>query len=509
LFLAGAFVNCGEGVPREFLPTDHWAYEDLESLWTEGQLESLNLAVKPWSRIEIATALAGALADSEGDRDDPRLQRLLREFATELSWLNVESGFREPSPLVQVEEPNARFRCHAGGEFLLAGAPPDKAQLQAGSGIFVRAKAYIEPGLYVGTEVRAHRTGVTSDRNIGDSLIKSEDLFLDTREAYFSLSSSYIDVTTGFTETRWGPGRSGTLLLSDAAPPYATLRLHRAIAGRLFFDALTGILVQGDERQLAAHRLTWRISRTLWLGVAEAARYDARSPELLYVINLIPYTVVERVGSKYREKVPDTNPRNNVMWSADVVWRPAPGTRLYAEYLLDDLATETADMPHRMAFQAGIGRNLRAGRVPLEISAEFTKIFRFVYSTYYGRDFVYGNRPLGFAEGPDTELYALSLTADLQRDWRATIGLAWLRRGEGTIGEAWQPGTDYDAWDGAKLSGEVSGSLRGFVTARWTPLANCFASLTTGFIARTEDGPRRVCADKACGELAVSASYYR
>jgi hypothetical protein len=502
-------VNRAAAHPNEFLPTDHWAYEDLESLWTEGQLESLNLSVKPWSRIEIATALAEALAQSDEAQRDPRLERLLREFATELSWLNVESGFRKPPPLVEVEEPNARFRCHAGGEFLFAGAPADKAQFKTGSGVFVRAKAYIEPGLYVGTEVRANRTGVTSDRNIGDSLIKNEDLFLDTREAYFSLSSSYIDVTAGFTETRWGPGRSGTLLLSDAAPPYATVRFRRAIAGKLFFDALTGILVQSDERQLAAHRLTWRISRTLWLGVAEAARYDARSPELLYVINLIPYTVVERIGSKYRAETPATNPRNNVMWSADVVWRPARNTRLYAEYLLDDLATETADMPHRMAFQAGIARNLRAGHVPLEIAAEFTKVFQFVYATYYGRDFVYGDRPLGFAEGPDTELYALSLTADVQRDWRATIGMEWLRQGEGTIGEAWQQGTSYAAWDAAKLSGEVSGSLRGFVTARWTPVANCYASLTGGFITRTEDGPRRVCEEKTCGEVAVALSAMR
>lgn len=123
LFLAGAFVNCGEGHPHEFLPTDHWAYEDLESLWTEGRLETLNLAVKPWSRIEIATALAADLAKTEDARRDPRFERLLREFATELSWLNAESGHSEPAPVAEIKKPNPQFRGQVVGDYLIAGTP--------------------------------------------------------------------------------------------------------------------------------------------------------------------------------------------------------------------------------------------------------------------------------------------------------------------------------------------------------------------------------------------------
>jgi hypothetical protein len=110
-------------VPREFLPTDHWAYVDLESLWTEGRLESLNLSVKPWSRIEIATALAGALAKTEDARRDPRFERLLREFATESFWRDVESEFSEPTPVAEIKKPNAQFRGQVVGDYLIAGTP--------------------------------------------------------------------------------------------------------------------------------------------------------------------------------------------------------------------------------------------------------------------------------------------------------------------------------------------------------------------------------------------------
>src|SRR5262245_44013042 len=68
--------------PVEYLPTTHWAYEDLSTLVGRGVIGSLNLASRPWSRVEIARALAAA--DAPGD---PLLARLEREFAKELVWI--------------------------------------------------------------------------------------------------------------------------------------------------------------------------------------------------------------------------------------------------------------------------------------------------------------------------------------------------------------------------------------------------------------------------------------
>ena len=66
-----------------------------------------------------------------------------------------------------------------------------------------------------------------------------------------------------------------------------------------------------------------------------------------------------------------------------------------AELLLDDLATETADMPHRMAWQAGAAIGFRAGRWPAELTLEHTKVFRFTYSVSYDRNYIFSGRPLG------------------------------------------------------------------------------------------------------------------
>ena len=47
------------------------------------------------------------------------------------------------------------------------------------------------------------------------------------------------------------------------------------------------------------------------------------------------------------------NARNNVELSFDASWRPADGTRLYAEMLLDDVHARTADVPNKYGWQVG------------------------------------------------------------------------------------------------------------------------------------------------------------
>jgi hypothetical protein len=452
--------------PVEYLPPSHWAYDDLTALWNRGLVDSLNVATRPWSRVEIARALARVAG---GDRGDPVFLRLERQFARELAAIGAEAPAETP-PLLSLRDGDSEARLVVGADGRAAGTPPGDARFAPGSGVFLRGRAWLAPGGFVLAEVRAQRTGL--DRGIGDSLVKNRDFYLDTGEAYVTVSPAGFEMLFGLAETRWGPGRTGTLLLSDAADPFAVLRLRRKFAGRLELSLFHGTLVQSDNRHVAMHRLSLRVSPALTLGFAEAARYDARSPELLYLLNLVPYTLVERFSQKHAELPPEISQRNNVMMAADVTWRFRRDASLWAEFLLDDLATETADMPHRMAWQAGAALSFRLGRWPAEAMLEHTKVFRFTYAVSYDRDYIFSGRPLGYADGPDAERYALRLRADPAEAWTVALDAGLLRRGEGFLGEFWDAGNPLEPWSGASLTGTVESAARVTPSAAWTPRDN-------------------------------------
>ena len=466
LAAAAAPLSPAAADPVEYLPASHWAYDDLLALWNRGVLDSLNVAGRPWSRIEIARALDRVAAE---ERDDPVFVRLERQFAYELGWLRPD-GPTETAPLFTVPDGNSELRLSVGADGSASGAPPGDAQFVPGSGAFIRGRAYLRPHGFVIAEVRAQRTG--SDRSIGDSIIKNEDFYLDTGEAYVTVAPRGFEMLFGLTDTRWGPGRTGTLLLSDAPDPFAVLRLRKKFADRLELSTFHGTLVQSDKRHVAMHRLSLRITPSLTIGVAEAARYDADAPELLYLLNLLPYTMLERFSQKYRERNPDIDQRNNVMLAGDLIWRFRRGASLWTEFLLDDVATETADMPHRMAWQLGAAFAFRAGPYPAEAVVEHTKVFRFTYATFYDRNYIFAGKPLGYVDGPDTERWTVRLRTDPAPAWTIGVDADLLRRGEGFLGEFWDNATPLDPWSGATLTGTVETVIRVVPSAAWTPRDN-------------------------------------
>jgi hypothetical protein len=463
---ASALAPCAaRAQPIEYLPTTHWAYEDLSALAGRGVVDSLNLASRPWSRVEIARALDRA--DGAGD---PLLARLEREFAKELVWIGRQRGPRETPPLLSLRDEDSEARLTVGVDGGARGAPPEKMRIDVGSGLRMRAQAYLGKDLYLGAEVRAQRTG--ADHPIGDSLVKGQDFYLDAGETYVTFAPRGLELLFGLTRMRWGAGTLGTLLLSDAADPYPTFGFRKRFAGALEFRALHGTLVQSDRRHVAMHRLTWFATETLSIGIAEGARYDAEAPELLYLLNLVPYTLVERFSLKNAEKQPEVDQRNNVMMAADVVWRIGSGARVYGEFLLDDLATETADMPHRMAWQLGAAVYPKVRNAPVELLFEYSKVFRFTYSVFYDRNYIFSGRPLGFVDGPDVERYAVRLKADPAAAWSFALDAELLRGGEGYLGEFWDPSIPLDPWSGLDLSGVVESTVRLMPSLTWIPRDN-------------------------------------
>jgi hypothetical protein len=404
---------------------------------------------------------------------------MLREFAYELAWFTETAPYHETPPFVMLEGASSTVRVLPGIGMLASGDGIAGLGFEPGSGGVVEFEVFMDPDLYATAEVLAHR--VEPDRLVEDTLIKNVNLLLDTDEAYLSLSSRYLDLVLGLTEARWGPGCSGTLLLSDAAPSYGVLRVETTLAGRLELNAISAALSQPDNRYLAAHRATLYITPSLSLGVAEAVRYDSASPGLLYVVNLIPYTLVHKIQTTDGDGEPGVPIRNNVMWACDVSWRIAPGWRLHAEYLLDDWATETASMPNRMAAQLGIQHVRTLGRWPVSAVLEFTKVLRYTYATFYDRDFVHAREPLGYEAGPDAERLYARLRLDTSVDWSWSLHLDAQRRGQGFLGEFWSPDSPQAPWSTFDLEGPVERRVMTSLGIEWIPSDTIRAGSAIGY----------------------------
>ncbi len=489
--LAGlmCFASSATAAPLKYLPPDHPAYADLENLWTRGVLDSLNLSVRPWSRFEIASSLARARRQSRPGSADLVLRRMFREFALEMEWLDEDAPYRETPPRLTLEEPGTSLRVLTGVSLSASGEGIDDLGFDPGSMGFVECEVFAEPGFYATAELLARR--MEPGRLVQDTLVKNANLLLHSEEGYFSIASRHFDVLLGYTKTRWGPGRSGTLMLSDAAPPYGVLRAERTIAGKLELNALSGVLSQPDGHYMAAHRATLRLTPNLSFGVSETVRYDSEAPGYLYAVNLIPYTIVHKIQAMDGENGGSIIIRNNVMMGADVNWRIRPGWRVYSELLVDDLASETATMPNRLAGQIGVHHaRLMAGQ-PASLLFEFTKVLRYTYATFYDRDFILDDRPLGYAGGPDTERLCGAVSVDTGVDWSWSALLDIRRQGRGFLGESWSTDNEQKPWSTVDLAGPVQRITRGVIGVDWIPKDTVRAHLGLGWEWTRNDGNAR------------------
>ena len=185
--------------------------------------------------------------------------------------------------------------------------------------------------------------------------------------------------------------------------------------------------------QLAAHRLEWQPHGDLRLGLTEAARYHASGWSPLYLVGVIPYTLVQRL--QVQDEPDSTNAlRNNVLFGVDAAWRVAPGTRLYGELAVDDLHAKTCENPDKIAWQIGWDGAGMIGPQRLTWGAELTRVWRYVYTSYYGRSATRRRaRRSDFRPGPTAGAFAFTSTGIPRVAWQWSARAASTDQGEGTL----------------------------------------------------------------------------
>jgi len=477
-------------------PLSSWADldADIERLVARGELPLEALTVRPLDRGELAAWLAASAPTSASSSSRRSIEAYLREETSRLRPpppAGFASAYQEPArrPGVMIHERDGERELLAGlyahlRPVLTGGEHGDwtdstRAGLRAV--VLLGPQAVFSGGLFAAE--------VPKGRSFADPLVAGTDLILHEEQMTISARALGLRLRLGRDRHRWGPGYTGTLLLSDAGQPFNFGEYQVRLGARLRFIALTGVTSLHQDRYLAAHRLTWTPRTNLSIGLTEGARYQANGPHLLYASGIVPYTLVERFDLQDNLDQDDRGEqRNNLLWSCDVVWRPRAGWLFYGELLADDIGTEDAETPSRGAYQAGILFAPRWRRWDWSLGLEHTRVSNFTYSVYYQDqcrcDWEHQHEPLGYREGPDVAATLARCAVAVSPEWGGRIWLGHLARGEGRLGEAWFPsatGCEAGPRCGAASAWDLSGEIRRVWTLglslafRPTPIVRCSA----------------------------------
>lgn len=479
--VAFAFVTASHAAPLEYLPVNDPLEAELRVLDlyepspAAGRLALPHLHGRPVRLADLM--LAGAARSGPGARRIAlaRLERALARDAGD-AFAPADVPGATPRLWQRAWADEQRFELSAGLEGRATwtdAAGEDRTRLADASGVHVRATAQADRWLAHTHLWVGQLRDVTA---FSDALIAHSDVAVNTDDSWLAYMGRGWDLQLGRSRWHWGPGDEASLLLSKTAAPLSGLALHARFAA-LRADAwvLNATTDPGRGEQLAAHRLEWQPADGVRLGLAEAARYRSDGWQGLYLAGVIPYSIVQRLldqdGRDSAEAL-----RNNVAMSADASVRVADGARVYGELLIDDLHARTAAFPNRLGWQLGWDGTGDVRGTRLTWNLEWTRLSRWVYTSYYGRDFTAQGRPLGFPTGADAERLRARVAWDPNADWQCALVAARTVQGEDR-----GPFVPGDPVPPVLTHAGVAETARGVEgTLRWWPAAGADVALTAG-----------------------------
>jgi hypothetical protein len=430
--------------PREFIPVGDPLESELRLLEVLGpgpreRILRPHLGLRPLQRFELqGRGFPPESGDAARDISRVRLERALGRDAA--PWFAPDSGWRSTPRLFEATAPgDQRFELSAGAEGGVL-ADTGRTRFRSGSGVHARMAVQLDQWLLFSHLLLGQ---VDRARSFADPIVANTDLVAHTEETYLGYTDreGRWGLQIGRSRWHWGPGEEGSLLISKTSAPLtgAAWQLHLAA---LHLDAavLSATVAQAAGEQLAAHRVEWQPRDALRLGLTETARYRASSWQPLYALGLIPYVLVQRLLVQDEPDSADAL-RNNIMLGLDGAWRIAPGTRVYGEWLLDDLHAHTGANPNKYGWQLGWEGAGSIGATRLSWGGECTRLSRYAYTSFFGRSYQDQGAPLGFPDGPDSRRIALRGAVDLGPDWQLLARAARTDHGENGLDQPFVPGS--------------------------------------------------------------------
>jgi hypothetical protein len=436
-----------------------------------------HLGTRPLTRAALqGTGAAVAPASATASIALARLERVLGRDPVE-SFVPNESFLPTPRLFSHFEPPAERLEVSVALEGALV-ADRDRTETTSGSGGHVRAALQLDR-LLAFTNVVLGR--FDNARAFADPIVTNTDVTTLTEETYLAYASGSGAWGAHFGRSRWhwGPGDEGSLILSKTSAPLTALEFHADLPSlRLHASALSATLARSAGEQFAAHRLEWQPFDALRIGATEAARYQSSGWSPLYVVGLIPYVLVQRLENQDEPSGAGTL-HNNILLGTDISWRVADGTRIYGEIAIDDLHARTSENPDKIAWQVGWDGAGMIGKSRLTWNGEYTRVWRYVYTSYFGRAFEAQGMPLGFPTGPDSRRVRVRGTWDPSVAWQLFARAAQTDRGENSLDEPYVPGAP--RFSGADFEGVVERTREADLGLRWWPAGGVDIALSGGW----------------------------
>lgn len=478
--LGGLLPAAAPASPYEYLPvgdpleTELRLLDLFDSRGLGGHLALPHLGLRPLLRAELqGRGAAPETLDVVRAISVARLDRALQRDA--LPGFEPAPAWRSTPRLFTAGGGGQRGELSAALEGA-AEADTARGRLVTNSGLHLRAGVQVDRWLFFSQLVIGY---VKDAQTFADPIVPGHDFIAYTENTYLAYESAdeRFGMRFGRGRWHWGPGLEGSLLLSRTAAPLTGLSYQVHLpALHLSASALSATLQQAAGEQLAAHRVEWQpVPR---LGATETARYRAAAWQPLYAVGALPYILVQRM---LVQDEPDSGGalRNNVMVGIDAAWRVAQGARLYGELLLDDLHAKTADNPNKFGWQLGIEGAAPLGRGRLSGGLEYTRLSRYVYTSFFGRTYEAQGRPLGFPTGPDARRLSARAAWDPAPAWQVAAALAQGDHGEGGLQEPYLPGSGHV--DVLRFEGVVERVRDAEVALRWWPASGVDLAARAGW----------------------------
>ena len=455
------FLTVGDPIEEELRLLDLYPSAELR-----GRLKLPHLGTRPLQLFE----LQGTAGPVVGARPElavslARVERVLGRDATPA--FAPDPAHPATPRLFQVGDEDQRVEASVGLEGTILNLKEDAGSaVVSGSGMHARMAVGFDRWLAYSHLVLGR---FANGQQFADPIVTNTDIIVLTEETYLALTghSGRWAASFGRGRWQWGPGPEGSLLLSRSAAPVTGMSLRGSSEGfRLTGTMINATLRQSAGEQLAAHRLEWQPFDGLRIGGSEAVRYHAPGWVWVYAVGVIPYAVASRL---LHQDEPDSTAtlRSNLLVAVDASWRIVPGHRIYGELAVDDLHAETSANPDKIAWQVGWeGAGMVAGR-RVTWTGEVSRLWRYVYTSFFGRAYEAQDGPLGYPTGPDSRRIRVGLALDLSTDWQWSARAARTDQGENDLDEPYFPGTPRP--DPSTFEGIVESTREVEMGVRWWP----------------------------------------
>lgn len=256
----------------------------------------------------------------------------------------------------------------------------------------------------------------------------------------------HTDITVGRQLIRWGPGVSGSLLLSGYAP-LDGLTLE-ADLGRFRYVQVQAARDAAAGRWLLAHRIEGHIAPGVLAGISEAVAVSGGFRlQLCHLIPGFPYYLAQHL-ILHDDRSQDR--WTNILLGVDAIVTLTKDARAYAEVMADDFPAAPSAwgrVPRMVGGLIGVRLDAPFGCEGYQAVAEYVRIHNYVYShknpdnTYIIAD----GRLIGHPLGPDADALYLFVKRggreadEAQSVTEVTATLGYERHGEGHPGRAWTP----------------------------------------------------------------------